>query len=150
MNTYNGDQEVFDTMFPLIMSYLNAGGNVFLASRYASSFIYDDLEDYCHIEDWPEEGVNIAPGVTAAVEGLEDMGGGYLSGTDLPAVSDNAEFTTLFTSSAYPDVAVGFVVEKEATGNFAFIAGRPYGYDDDYTVYGDNIEFRVTDYFGEE
>jgi hypothetical protein len=154
MNTYNGDQAVYDAMLPLIMSYLNAGGNVFLGTRYAQSFIYGDLEDYCHIDhdtDWDPDllGVNLGSGITAAVEGLVDIPNiGSLAGTDMTLILTDPEVTTLFTSASFPNAAAGFYVNPANTGKFAFIAGRPYRYDQE--AYGANVEYILTNYFGEE
>ncbi len=147
MNGYNGDLEVYQAMFPLIMSYLNAGGNVYLGTRYATSNIYGDLETYAHIDSWDQEGVILDPGIVAAVEGLINIDGADLAGSDLPAIPTDPEVTVIFTHPSYPNAAAGIYVEPSATGKFAFISGRPYRYNQ--AAYGDNVNYIVDNYFGE-
>jgi hypothetical protein len=112
------------------------------------------LEDYCHIDhdtDWDPDllGVNLGSGITAAVEGLVDIPNiGSLAGTDMTLILTDPEVTTLFTSASFPNAAAGFYVNPANTGKFAFIAGRPYRYDQE--AYGANVEYILTNYFGEE
>jgi hypothetical protein len=48
LNNYNGDLAIFDGMRPLIVSYLKAGGNIVMGTRFGESFIgtSGDLYDY--------------------------------------------------------------------------------------------------------
>jgi hypothetical protein len=73
MNGFNGDQEIYDSMLPLLASYLNAGGNILLTGRQGSGFITGGVEDYAQVE-YGETLVSIS-GLTAVVEGMVDMTG---------------------------------------------------------------------------
>lgn len=147
MNGYNGDLDIYESMLPLIMSYLNAGGNVYLGCRYGSNFIYDDLETFAHIDTWDQTSVSLDPGLTAAVTGFLDMEGSGVSYSDLPEIPTDDAVTTIFTHSSYTNAAAGILVENEGTGVFAYVAGRPYRYDQ--ATYGDNVNYIVANYFGE-
>ena len=147
MNAFSGDLEVYQSMFPLIMSFLNAGGNVYLGARYGSQFIYGDLEDYAHIDGWDQTEVSLDPGLTAVAAGLVDMPGAGLSLADLPDLPTDPEVTLLFTCSPYPNAAAGIYVNPASGGKFVFVAGRPYRYD--YAPYSANVGYMLTNYFGE-
>lgn len=146
MNGYNGDLEVYASMFPLIISYLNAGGNVLLACRYGSRFIHDELEDYAHISSWAQTEVSIA-GLTAVAEGLVDQIAAGASLTDLPVLPTHEDVTLLFTDMTY-EAAGGILVEPSSGGKLIFIAGRPYRMDLDASKA--NYDYMLTNYFSEE
>jgi len=146
MNGYNGDLEIYASMFPLILSYLNAGGNVLLATRYGSRFVHDELEDYAQISSWAQIEVSI-DGLTAVAEGLVDQTAAGASLTDLPALPTHEDVTLLFTDMSY-GAAGGILVEPESGGKFIFMAGRPYRMDADAS--NANYDYMLTNYFGEE
>ena len=145
VNGYNGDLEVYESMIPLISSYLNAGGNLFLACRYGSRFLTGDIRSYAHAS-FAEIEVSIS-GLVAEVSGLVDMPGAGLSLTDLPAIPTHADVTMLFSVADYPGAAGGILVEPEAGGKLAYIAGRSYRYEN--APFKANLEYIVTNFLGE-
>lgn len=148
MNSFSGDLEVYLTMIPLLMSYLNAGGNILLTGRQGSDFITGDLEDYAQVSY--DGGVTLVSisGLTAAVAGMVDMTGAGISRTDLPDIPTSADVTVLLTVPGFPDNIGGFITEPEGSGKFAHIAGRPYRFD--IGPVNTNYEYILTHYFGEQ
>jgi hypothetical protein len=154
INDYNGDYEIFNSMAPLIISYLNGGGNVLLASRFGSDFIKGDLATYGlssgNSLEFDQIGVNPAPGgLVAAVDGLVDITSlGSWSLSDLLAPSSDPVVTTLFTTPDYPTAVGGIIVEPVGKGKFAFVAGREYRFE--HTAMAADFDYILTHYFGEQ
>lgn len=143
MNGFNGDQEIYDSMIPLLVSYLNAGGNIFLTGRQGSGFIKDDIADYCHIS-YGQVLVSIS-GLVAEVSGLVDQPGASLSRTDLPNIPTHEDLTVLFSTPDYPDNIGGFLLEPAVGGKFGHIAGRQYRFD--IPASKANYEYLIDTYF---
>jgi hypothetical protein len=138
-------------MMPLIISYLNAGGNVLLACRYASRFITGDLLTYSRLSFSEDDKAKIEvsiPGLTAEIDGLVDQSGAGLSYTDLPAIPTHEDVTVIFSVDGFPTTVGGVLVGPEAGGKFIFIAGRPYRYEHDPVK--TNFDYIFTNFFGEE
>jgi len=149
MNNYNGDLAIFEGMLPLVVTYLKAGGNIVMGTRYGESFIgtSGDLYDYTHI-DFSEIGVNPSGGLVAAVTGLVDQPAtGSHSLSDLPAIPTRPEITTLFTVTAFPNAVGGLIVEPDNGGKFAFIAGRCYRFNN--AAMATNYDYILQHYMGE-
>lgn len=152
LNAFNGDDAIFSSMQPLVMSYLNGGGNVLLACRFGSLFITGDLLSYgvgTPLE-FNQIGVNHrAGGLVAAVEGLVDIGGiGSWSLSDLLAPSTDPNVTTLFNTPDYPGSVGGIIIQPAGKGKFAFVAGREYRFD--YAAMATDFDYILTHYFGEQ
>lgn len=145
MNGFSGDQEIYDSMIPLLSSYLDAGGNILLTGRQGSGFIKGAIEDYAQIE-YGETLVSIS-GLTSAAAGIVDMTGAGISRTDLPVIPTSPDVTVLLTVPDFPDNIGGFVTEPEGSGKFAHIAGRQYRFDIGPT--NTNYIYILTNYFGE-
>jgi hypothetical protein len=148
MNNFTGDLELFTSMMPLIMSYLNAGGNIVLGTRFGASFIAGELATYTHLT-FNNININIAPGgLVAAVDSLVNQPTiASHTFTDLPAIPTNPEITTLFTVAAFPTSVGGVVVEPATGGKFAFIAGRCYRFNN--TAMAANYDYILRHYMGE-
>ncbi len=150
MNNFGGDDAVFATMAPLIMSYLNAGGNVLVAGRFGSVYITADMLAYGVTTplEFSEIGVN-PPRLVAAVAGLVDMTRFASSSlSDLLATPSDPNVTTLFTIPDNTESVGGVIVEPDNGGKFAFIAGRMYRFD--YGPVNANFTYILTHYFGEQ
>ena len=145
MNGFNGDQEVYDSMLPLLVSYLNAGGNILLTGRQGSGFIKGGVEDYAQVE-YGETLVSIS-GLTSAVSGIVDMPGAGLSRTDLPLIPTSPDVTVLLTVPDFPNNIGGFITQPSGSGKFAHIAGRQYRFEIGPT--NTNYEYILSHYFGE-
>jgi hypothetical protein len=154
INDFNGDYEIFNSMAPLILSYLNGGGNVLLATRFGSDFIKGDLATYGLSDGnsltFDQIGVNPAPGgLVAAVDGLVDITSlGSWSLSDLLAPSDDPAVTTIFTTPDFSSAVGGIIVEPEGKGRFVFIAGREYRFE--HTAMATDFDYILTHYFGEQ
>jgi len=153
MNAFGGDEELFNSMRPLVMSYLNGGGNVILASRYGANFIKEELLTYGlssgNTLEFNNIGVNHrAGGLTAAVPGLVDIAGtGSWSLSDLLAPPTDPAVTVLFNTPTYPTSVGGIIIEPEGKGKFVFIPGRPYRFD--FTAMATDFDYILTHYLGE-
>jgi hypothetical protein len=151
VNAFNNDDVMFTSMLPLIMSYLNGGGNVLLAARYASLFITGDLMSYGVSTPLEFNNIGVNPrsgGLVATVPGLVDIGGtGSWSLTDLLAPSTDPNVTTLFTTPDYPTSVGGIIIQPEGKGKFAFVAGRVYRMN--FTAMSTDFDYILTHYFGE-
>ncbi len=148
MNGYNGDLEVYQSMLPLLVSYLNAGGNILVAGRYGSDFITGDIRSYAHVS-YGETGANISTsGLTAQVAGMVDMTGAGLSLTDLPNTPSHADVTVLLLAPDYPGTIGGFITQPASSGKLAHIAGREYRFD--IGPVSTNYDFILSNYFGEQ
>ena len=149
MNAFNGDDAIYNAMFPLIISYLNAGGNVLLACRFGALFVKGDLAAYgvgTPLE-FNNEGVNPSS-LVPAVSGLVEMTRFSSSSlTDLLATPSDPHVTVLFTVPNYPESVGGIVVEPDNGGKFVFVAGRMYRFD--HAPLNANFTYILTNYFGE-
>jgi hypothetical protein len=149
LNNFNGDLATFDGMRPLIMSYLNAGGNILMGARFGESFIgtSGDLFNYTHIT-FNQVGITSMAGLVAAVPGLVDQHAtGGQSFTDLPAIPTLPEITTLFTVAAFPNSVGGLIVQPATGGKFALICGRAYRFNN--TAMAANYDYILQHYMGE-
>lgn len=148
MNGYNGDLEVYQSMIPLLVSYLNAGGNILVAGRYGSDFITGDIRSYAHVS-YGAIGANISSaGLTAQVAGMVDMTGAGLSFTDLPNTPSHEDVTVLLLAPDYPGNIGGFITQPATSGKLAHIAGREYRFD--IGPVNTNYSFILSNYFGEQ
>ncbi len=153
-NSYNGDLAKWQET--PILSYLDAGGNVLLLSRYASEFIAGNLQTYMGIT-WAETGR--ALGNCVAVH--PDMVGMAFTGTQnwcdvfdptgLPPRTqilfhDTIGFGGVRGLGAYtiPDIAP---VLREDGGRLAFVGARPYRLD--HASLRANTQTILDDFFNE-
>lgn len=153
-NGYQGDDDVWKKSKALIKSYLDAGGNVVLATRYgfAIGFVDADLMAYAHISEAVAiQTVTDENKLVAKVSGLVDVGPGNgesaVSATETCAVEDDPSVTVLFEYGATGEVA-GLIAEPEGKGKFVYIAGRPYRFD--IAASAANYDYILTHYLGEE
>jgi hypothetical protein len=157
MNAYNSigttDDAMFVTMLPLIMSYLNGGGNILLVTRYGANFITGDLLTYGLSEgntlEFNSTNVNPSPGgLTAMVPGLVNIAGtGSWGATDLLAPLADPAITVLFNAPSVPSSVGGIIIQPEGKGKFVFIGGRPYRFD--FVAMATDFDYILTHYFGE-
>jgi aminopeptidase N len=153
-NNYNGDlTEWFDTS---ILSYLNAGGNVLLMTRYGQSFVTEPMRQYLGIT-WRESGATLDDCV-AAYPGLSDMDKIGTQNTcatfDTALATGESEilFEETLTFSTHRGVGVW---RKPASGGtdrtdgaqLVFLSGRPYRWNHDQLRA--NVEFILGGLFGE-
>ena len=152
-NNYNGDLASWQSS--PVLSYLRAGGNVLLMSRYGDQFLGDSLRDYL--------GVNLASGTTlndcvATRPGLATIA---RLGTQNTCVVFDTVRTRTDTQLLYkvvtgytPNRGIGFIRQPAAGGThradggrFIFLSGRPYRWN--HANLATNVETMLLHYFGE-
>jgi len=124
-NEFSGDEAFWVERQAEIMSYLNSGGKLILATRFAHDFFFDELYTFTGTND-ADWALGVNPGSGAAVgDSLTNMTrAGSHSLTDLPL--KNSSMTVLFDDPARTDYALGFLSEPAGKGKFVFIGGRNY------------------------
>ena len=133
-NNYNGDLARWNDT--AILSYLNAGGNVFLLTRYGQDFIDEPLRDYLGIT-WRQAASNTIVNAVATHPSLISMS--RTSTQNTCAVFDTSlatsESTLLFkeTTSFATHRGLGVIrapasggTHRPDGGRFVFVSGRPY------------------------
>jgi hypothetical protein len=133
-NNYNGDLDKWNDT--AILSYLEAGGNVFLLTRLGQDFIDEPLRNYLGIT-WRENATNTLVNAVATHPSLISMS--RTSTQNTCAVFDTSlatnESTLLFkeTTSFTTHRGVGVIREpvsggtyRSDGGKFVFLSGRPY------------------------
>jgi hypothetical protein len=124
-NEYSGDEVYWNARTDAIMNYLNNGGNLILATRFAFDFFFPELIDYAGVsaDDWAT-GANPTM-LTAVGDSLTDINrSASQSLTDIPKITGSS--TLLYTSDDSPGYAAGLIAEPAGMGKFVFIAGRNY------------------------
>jgi len=153
-NSYNGDLAKWqETPIP---SYLDAGGNVLLMSRYASEFIAGNLQTYMGIT-WAETGSVLGNCITAHPDMVTMAFTGdqnwcdVFEPTGLPSRTqilfhDTTGFSGVRGLGAYtiPDVTPTL---REDGGRLVFVGARPYRLD--HTSLRANTQTILDDFFGE-
>ncbi len=153
-NNPPSDLDIFNSMRPLFMSYLNGGGDILLATRFGADFIKEDLAHYGLTApdslEFNQIGVDPSSnGLVAAVSGLVNITrtAGW-SLTDLLAPPTDPAVTVLFNTPSYPSSVGGVIVQPTGKGKLAFIAGRPYRFE--HTSMAADFDYILTHYFGEQ
>ena len=154
-NNYNGDlADWYDTS---ILSYIDAGGNLLLMSRYGQSFVTEPMRQYLGIT-WSESSSNTIEDCVAAYAGLSSMD--RIGTQNTCAVFDTAlataesrilfEETTTFSThrglGAWREPASGGTHRADGA-QLVFLSGRPYRWDHDQLRA--NVEFILGELFGE-
>jgi len=143
-NNYQGDLDYWQQSIAALKQYMLSGGNLFLATRYASYFFDNVLAtSYAHIDYWSvdvtigesnplislvTELVNMAPGNGSTESNRAYM---FMESTEpLPAYL--TAFTNIFD---WDDLGGtiwrgGFRSELAGGGQFVFFSGRPYRFDE--------------------
>jgi len=152
-NNYNGDLPKWAET--PILSYLEAGGNLLLLSRFSRSFLEGDLAAYLGVT-WGEESASLA-NCMAVVPELDDMSFiGSQTWNDVFLTAVGPESTLLFKDTA------GFGGERgtgvwaspsgggtfrESGGQFVHVVGRPYRMNRNQLR--QNVEYILENYLGE-
>jgi len=159
-NNWSGDLPFWFESLPAIKQYMLSGGNLLLATRIASTFFDNVLgTSYVHIDSWSG---NVTIGesnpLAAIVLGLVDMGPGNGSTESTSAnmfiTSSNtlpgniSAFTPIFDWNDLEGTIWkgGFRSELASGGQFVFISGRPYRFDQEASQ--TNYDYILTNWFG--
>ncbi len=125
-NNYSGDLAFYSPA--QILQYVQEGGNLLLATRTASAFFDAALRNYCGIVSFT--GDMTITSILASDDSLVDMTA--FSGHSLvhfPTLDTSSQAIAIFDDNTSTPYIAGFRLHKENEGNFVFIAGRPYRYD---------------------
>jgi aminopeptidase N len=152
-NNWNGDLVSWQTS--PVLSYLRAGGNVLLLSRYGDQFLGDSLRNYL--------GVTLATGTTLndCVATRPGLGTIARLGTQNTCVVFDTVRTRTDTQLLYkvvsgytPNRGIGFIrqpveggTHRPDGGRFIFLSGRPYRWN--HANLAANVETMLLNYFGE-
>ena len=154
-NEYNGDQK--NWWGTPLLSYLRAGGNLVLLTRWAQDFLDSTMCSYLGIT-WAELDAQIT-GSAATYSGLTTMRplGNQINNDVFSKTLTNAESKLLLTGtgSFTGDRGIGVWrkpagggTSRSAGGQFVFIAGRPYRWN--HADLKANMEFILEQFMGEK
>ncbi|TSA14326.1 T9SS C-terminal target domain-containing protein [bacterium] len=154
-NEYNGDQKSW--FGSPLLSYLRAGGNLVLLTRWGCDFLDSTMSSYLGIT-WAELDAQIT-GSAATYSGLTTMRtlGNQMNNDVFSKTLTNTESKLLLTGtgSFSGDRGIGVWrkpagggTSKSTGGQFVFIAGRPYRWN--HTDLKTNMEFILEQLMGEK
>ncbi len=127
-NDYGGDIAFYDPV--QVLEYVEMGGNFLLAGRYGSHFFDADLKSYCGITnftgDLPLDTLHAAD---PNLVDVSTIGAGTNTLVHFATLSDTSEAKVIFDDNAATAYIAGFRVNKDSSGVFVYIAGRPYRLD---------------------
>jgi fibronectin type 3 domain-containing protein len=121
-NSFLGDLEHWEYNLPIIMGYLNTGGNLMLPCRRGWDFLRLDLEEYAHIYA-SYSGVTL-DSLVSQVDSLTDIAGSGVSLSSLVLVDTNYT-EVLYRDVSYPDWVAGFYFDPGTSegGKLVYLAG---------------------------
>lgn len=125
-NNFGGDLAYWVELEPTILTYMQNGGNVLLATRMGSSFFGDDLTAYAHVSSWAAANPTSLVSVVDSLTNITRIGSQSL--TEIPTTDGHSSVTVLYNPSGGTSHA-GFIVMPNGIaggGEFCFIAGRNY------------------------
>ncbi len=151
-NNYGGDLNAWRKAN--IPEYLKFGGNVFLMTRSATSFIDSELADRIGIQ-WSENPYSIIENYESVFDGLRSI---QITGSQTFVASfdtalTNSESTLLFSENNDKGLGVWHKPVKgglynTAGGQFVFLSSRPYRFS--YPDLRQNISYILGNFFGEK
>jgi len=144
-NAFNGDFEHWEYNLPVIMGYLNTGGNLMLPCRQGEDFLSSELEEYAHITDF-YSWVTLDSLVSQVVSLTDISSPGTVSRSSLVLVDSNY-VDILYRDVNYPNWVAGFYFDPDTSegGKLVYLAGRPYRWDLAQLRY--NCEYIISNYF---
>ncbi len=140
-NDYGGDIAFYDPN--QVLEYVQAGGNFLLAGRYGSRFFNNDLKTYCGVASFT--GDMTLTTLLAIDPNLVDVSAvGANSLVHFPTLGTSSEAVPIFDENTATAYIAGFTIHKADEGDFTYIAGRPYRFDNttlaaDYEYIIDNF-----------
>jgi aminopeptidase N len=154
-NNYNGD--LSNWLNTSILTYLNAGGNVLLMTRYGQSFVTEPMRQYLGVT-WRESSASVLANCLASYAGLSDMDPIGVQNTcavfDTALATDESEILFEETLSFSEPRGTGAWRRPAAGGTyradgaqFVFLSGRPYRWNHDQLRA--NVELILGGLFGE-
>ncbi len=141
-NDYGGDKTFYDPN--QVLEYVEMGGNFLLAGRYGSHFFNTDLKNYCGITsftgDLPLDTLLVSD---ANLVDIASTGTGTNTLVHFATLAPKSEAKVIFDDNNSTSYIAGFRINKDSSGVFVYIAGRPYRLDNaasaaDYNYIIDN------------
>ncbi len=127
-NDYGGDIAFYDPA--QVLEYVELGGNFLLAGRYGSHFFNADLRSYCGVTGFT--GDLVLDTLFAEDPNLVDIastGSGNNTLVHFPTLDAQSESKVIFDENKSTPYIAGFRTNKDSSGVFIYIAGRPYRLD---------------------
>ena len=125
-NNYSGDLTYYNPA--QVLEYVQSGKSFLLATRLANNFFSTDLKNYCGISSVSTD--QTLTSLTALDSNLVNMPAvGVNSLVHLVLLSTSSEAIPIFDDNTSTSWIGGFRINKVDEGNFIFIAGRPYRFD---------------------
>jgi hypothetical protein len=143
-NNWSGDTDLWFESLTALKQYMLSGGNLLLSTRRAANFFDGILRtNYAHINNWSNDlTIGESNPLVAIVPGLINMGSGngstesnlahmFMESSD-PLPVNIATFTPSFEFDDLEGTIwkAGFRSELAGGGQFVFISGRPYRFDE--------------------
>ncbi|OGC93464.1 MAG: hypothetical protein A2W25_05615 [candidate division Zixibacteria bacterium RBG_16_53_22] len=143
-NSFSGDFEIWDSNQGRIITFLQSGGNMLLLCRFGADFLFPALRDYAHITEL-NPGQNPS-GLAAVYNPLTNISRiGSHSFTDYVNI-DAAYTTIIYRPQNVSDWAAGIWRHPQSTGDFVYLAGRPYRHNNQELR--TNCEIILSQFFG--
>ena len=125
-NNYSGDLTYYNPA--QVLEYVQSGKSFLLATRLANNFFSTDLKNYFGISSVSSD--QTLTSLTALDSNLVNMPAvGVNSLVHLVLLSTSSEAIPIFDDNTSTSWIGGFRINKMDEGNFIFIAGRPYRFD---------------------
>ncbi len=125
-NNFGGDLPFYDAN--QVINYVTSGGNFLLATRMGYYFFNQDLKNYCGVSALSAD--QTIPQIISLDPNLVNMSAvGTNSYVHLAYMFETSEAVPIFDNDTSNAWLAGFRIQKQNEGNFVFIAGRPYRYD---------------------
>jgi hypothetical protein len=125
-NDYGGDLAFYDPN--QVLDYVMMGGNFLLASRYGSHFFNTELKNYCGITSFTGDSqINTLLSMDPNLVDVATVGTNNL--VHFATLDSASEAIPIFDDNASTNYIAGFRLDKDSSGVFIYIAGRPYRFD---------------------
>ena len=143
-NNFSGDIDTWNQNQENILNFLSSGGNLFLICRMGETFFFPELQQYAHVTElYPNQN---PLGLTAVYNPLTNIPRlGSHSFTCYVNV-DTAFTRVLYRPQGINDWAAGIWYYSQSTGDFVYLAGRPYRHDN--SQLRSNCEIILQDFLG--
>lgn len=134
----------------LMMSYLEAGGNILLFTNAGTSFLGDDLRNYLGVE-WYSSPFSTLQNFESTHPELSDLtltkNQVFINTFEVELTSENSTLLYQSTEGFDSPRGTGVISEPDGTGKFVLLAGKPYQFES--AGMAQNIETIVKDLIGD-
>ncbi len=141
-NDYGGDIAFYDPV--QVLEYVEMGGNFLLAGRYGSHFFDAGLKTYCGVTSFTGDlNLDTLHAEDPNLVDIASTGTGTNTLAHFATLDSTSEAKVIFDDNKATAYVAGFRTDKDSSGVFVYIAGRPYRLDNaasaaDYNYIIDN------------